>query len=127
MPFFKSILFLRTGSLMRHLTGGQDSRFYGGSLFSYSSFLYFLVSCFCLAGFPFFIGFYSKESIIGKSSFVRGVLFYYIFIAACFFTVFYRVRLVWLSYSSFFKSFIYFSSLERYIFFGSVSLLFFKC
>src|ERR1700759_3084098 len=62
--FFKSILFLRTGSLMRVLGGGQDSRFFGGSGFSFFSFLYFLVRGLCLIGFPFYIGFYSKDYII---------------------------------------------------------------
>jgi len=52
--FFKSILFLGTGSLMGQVGGMQDSRFYGGNSVSYFSCVYFFSSCFCLSGFPFF-------------------------------------------------------------------------
>jgi len=55
--FFKSILFLRTGSLMGQISGTQDSRFYGRSLKNYGSFLYFVVRSLCLCGFPFFFRF----------------------------------------------------------------------
>jgi len=55
--FFKSILFLGTGSLMGQVGGMQDSRFYGGNSVSYFSCVYFFSSCFCLSGFPFLLGF----------------------------------------------------------------------
>jgi len=96
--FFKSILFLGTGSIIGQIGGLQDSRFYGSGPFMYFSYLYFLVSCFCLSGFPFFIGFYSKDVIIYSVSFVDGAFFYYFFIIGCIFTVVYRLRLLYLSF-----------------------------
>jgi NADH:ubiquinone oxidoreductase subunit 5 (subunit L)/multisubunit Na+/H+ antiporter MnhA subunit len=125
--FFKSMLFLGTGSLMGQVSGMQDSRFYGGNPFSYFSFVYFLSSCFCLRGFPFFVGFYSKDFIINSVSFVHGGLFYYVFLVGCVFTVIYRTRLFWLGYVSFFKTFSFISFVESPIFFISVSFIFLKC
>jgi NADH-ubiquinone oxidoreductase chain 5 len=66
--FFKRTLFLSRGMLISQMGGGQDSRFYGGFASSSVSYVYFLVSCFSLAGFPFVVGFYSKDSIIGYLS-----------------------------------------------------------
>ena len=98
--FFKRMLFLGTGSLISHIGGGQDSRFYGGAFFSFSSGLFFLTSCICLAGFPFCIGFYSKDLIILGGSVGLGALFYFTFLGGCGFTVLYRIRLFTLGYSS---------------------------
>jgi len=91
---FKRMLFLGTGSLMGQVAGMQDSRFYGGNPVSYFSFVYFFSSCFCLIGFPFFIGFYSKDFIINSLSFIEGAVLYYVFLLGCVFTVVYRTRLV---------------------------------
>lgn len=125
--FFKSMLFLRTGSLIGQMGGTQDSRFYGSVLFNYGSFLYFVVRSICLSGFPFFLGFYSKDFIISSSSFGEGLLLYTFFLFGCFFTVIYSVRLIYKSYSVMYKytSFIFTS--ERIFFFIPVSLLFLKC
>jgi len=77
--FFKRMLFLSTGSLIGQMGGSQDSRFYGRDIFNYISYIYFLVSCFCLSGFPFLIGFYSKDAIISNSSFYNGTFFLFSF------------------------------------------------
>jgi len=100
--FFKSMLFLGTGSLMGQVAGIQDSRFYGGNPVSYFSCVYFFSSCFCLSGFPFFVGFYSKDFIINSVSFIEGGGLYYVFLLGCVFTVIYSTRLVWFGYVSFF-------------------------
>ena len=92
--FFKSMLFLRTGSLIGQITGTQDSRFYGSTLRNYGSFLFFIVRSLCLSGFPFFLGFYSKDFIISSSSFGEGFMFYIVFLVGCIFTVMYRTRLI---------------------------------
>jgi len=125
--FFKSMLFLGTGSLMGQVAGMQDSRFYGGNSVSYFSCVYFFSRCFCLRGFPFFIGFYSKDFIINSVSFVEGGILYYIFLLGCIFTVIYSTRLVWFGYVSFFKTFSFVSFSESPIFFVSVSFIFLNC
>jgi len=123
--FFKSILFLGTGSLMSQLRGGQDSRFFGGGRFSFAGFVYFVVRCLCLAGFPFFIGFYSKDLIILGSSFFGGSLLFFLFLVGCIFTVCYRLRLIYLSYFSLVKGPAYLFMVEDWIFFFPVRMLFF--
>jgi len=82
--FFKRMLFLRTGSLIRRIIRRQDSRFYGGNLISFASILFFFVSCLCLSGFPFFIGFYSKDSILCLNFLVRGYFLYLFFWSSLF-------------------------------------------
>jgi len=111
------MLFLGTGSLMGQVAGIQDSRFYGGNPVSYFSCVYFFSSCFCLSGFPFFVGFYSKDFIINSVSFIEGGGLYYVFLLGCVFTVIYSTRLVWFGYVSFFKTFSFVSFSEKPIFF----------
>jgi NADH-quinone oxidoreductase subunit L len=92
--FFKRMLFLSTGSLMMQFSGSQDFRYFGGRIFREVSFVYFLVSCLCLGGFPFFLGFYSKDTIISSVSGVGGFLLFYFFIVGCLLTVLYSFRLI---------------------------------
>jgi NADH:ubiquinone oxidoreductase subunit 5 (subunit L)/multisubunit Na+/H+ antiporter MnhA subunit len=125
--FFKSILFLRTGSLIAQAEGVQDSRFYGSSFFSYSSFVFFITRCLSLSGFPFFIGFYSKDLIISIRSLTSGFFYYCLFLLGCTFTVGYRIRLVYERYFKLYKSFNFLSYNESNYFFIPVILLFFKC
>ena len=125
--FFKSMLFLRTGSLIGQIAGGQDSRFYGGSSLNYRSFIYFRVRSLCLAGFPFFLGFYSKDFIISSSSVIEGYIYFMIFLVGCLTTVMYRIRLIWSSYMLIFKYNGFHSSLEENAFFVPVTGLFLKC
>jgi NADH-ubiquinone oxidoreductase chain 5 len=125
--FFKRMLFMSTGSLIRQIRGNQDSRFYGGRIYSVSSFLFFLVSCFCLRGFPFFVGFYSKDFVICFCSFYERILLYYLFLIGCFFTVFYSFRVVFVSYFSFLKDLPFFIKTERGAFVIPLSFLFYKC
>src|SRR6266571_1678306 len=115
--FFKRMLFLGTGSLISQLTGGQDSRFFGGSLFSFMGFVYFVVRCLCLSGFPFFIGFYSKDLIILSSSFIGGRILFFLFMLGCIFTVCYSFRLVYVSYFSLSKGLSYSFFVEEWNFF----------
>jgi len=116
--FFKRMLFLRTGSLISHYGGNQDCRFYGFRALSFFSFLFFLVRGICLAGFPFYVGFYSKDFIIAGSSLVLGVFFYLVFLIGCFFTIFYSMRLVFFGYSHWVKgySFSFIEENENFIF-----------
>jgi len=124
--FFKRMLFLRTGSLIRQIVGGQDSRFYGRSILNYGSFIYFRVRRLCLAGFPFFLGFYSKDFIISSSSVIEGFIFFFVFLLGCLTTVIYRIRLIWSSYILMFKYNRFYTSLEEKIFFYSCNWVVFE-
>ena len=124
--FFKRMLFLRTGSLMSHFGGNQDSRVYGRGVVSWSSFLFFFSSCVCLAGFPFYIGFYSKDFIILRSSFFLGIFFYFLFLIGCLFTIFYSFRLILMGYCSWYKGYSFSFYEERRNFLFPVTFLFFK-
>ncbi len=125
--FFKSTLFLSRGSMISQLGGGQDSRFYGGFSRSSISYVYLLVRCLSLAGFPFVVGFYSKDSIISYFSGFWGGGCFFVFLLGCIFTVGYRFRLI---YSGFYRVFNYSSSVsssESVFFAFPVFFLFLFC
>lgn len=124
--FFKRMLFLRTGSLISHLGGNQDSRFYGGRGLSYCSFLFFIVRGVCLMGFPFYIGFYSKDLIILMSSLGLGLFFYLIFLVGCMLTVLYRFRLLAKGFRGVSKGYVFSGTRESGLFVFPVFFLFFK-
>jgi len=124
--FFKSILFLRTGSIIVQVSGRQDSRLYG-RISSFTSFTYFSISCFCLAGFPFFIGFYSKELIISSISSNVGIFIYYVFVSSCLFTIMYSLRIFLIGYIMYFKYSSYYFIAEGLFFVFSVFFIFLKC
>lgn len=121
--FFKSILFLATGSLISQNAGGQDSRFFGRGLLRRGSFFCFMVRGLCLSGFPFFIGFYSKDSILLKRRFMGGLSLYCVFLLGCVLTVCYRVRLLYLGFYSNIKGFSQMSYQERSLFFVFILLI----
>lgn len=124
--FFKSILFLSVGGTINDLTGCQDSRFFGGSLLNYITFLYFLVRSLCLIGFPFLIGFYSKDSVILAVSLLGNWWLNTLFLIGCFFTVSYRVRLIKIVFRFVFKFSVFKKTEEGYFFVIPVLLLFFN-
>lgn len=125
--FFKRMLFLRTGSLIGQMAGLQDSRFWGNRSFCYGSFIFFVVSCLCLSGFPFFLGFYSKDFIIFSCSFSLGIFMYFAFLIGCFFTVMYSFRLIFNVYFLMYKYISYYNFSENMKFFIFVIMLFLKC
>src|SRR5438874_5527119 len=96
---FKSLLFMRTGSLIHNIMGGQDSRIFGCDRFSHGTFLCFFVRRVCLIGFPFYIGFYSKDFILLRSSLILGLSYYFLFLVGCLITVYYRIRLLKVSFT----------------------------
>lgn len=92
--FFKSCLFLSTGNLMHFLRRDQDSRNFGSLGPSYFSSVYFTLRVIRLAGFPFSLGFYSKDTIMGVLA-SQGINWNSIlFLLGCCFTVAYRCKLV---------------------------------
>ena|ERR1700735_4418564 len=91
---YKSLLFLGCGSLMTSLIGGQDSRFFGYR-FGGMRKICFYTSRISLVGFPFAVGFFSKDVILLTGSFLFMNLFcVFMFFVGCLFTVFYSVRLI---------------------------------
>jgi NADH-quinone oxidoreductase subunit L len=125
--FFKRTLFLRRGRLISQMGGGQDSRFYGGFGRSSVSYVYFLIRCLSLAGFPFVVGFYSKDSVISYFSGWVGGLGFFLFLVGCVLTVGYSFRLI---YSGFYKRLVTFPQvffLESSYFSFPVFFLFFTC
>jgi len=123
---FKSTLFLGSGSLIYYIGGGQDSRFYGNFGFNGRGFNYFFVSTLCLCGFPFVIGFYSKDTIILNVGYSGGIL-YSLFLLCCVITVCYSLRLIKLGFMFETKGLICASFFESSLFYFPVLFLFKMC
>jgi len=121
--FFKSSLFLSTGNLIHYLRGCQDSRRFGSMGASQNSKLLFLMSRLRLSGFPFSLGFYSKDTILGAFGFGSIRLIGALFIVGCLFTVSYSVRLFYIGFFLYpsFPSRVSFE-LWKYFYFSVVSL-----
>jgi NADH:ubiquinone oxidoreductase subunit 5 (subunit L)/multisubunit Na+/H+ antiporter MnhA subunit len=124
--FYKRMLFLRTGSLISCFGGGQDSRVYGGDFFSFFCFLFFVVRCLCLMGFPFYVGFYTKDYVLFRNGFVVGLFFGWGFLGGCLLTILYRFRLLKSSFSGLVKGPTSFFFKEEFHFLFVVVFLFFK-
>uniref|UniRef100_UPI0031F3F4B9 NADH dehydrogenase subunit 5 n=1 Tax=Loxocephala sichuanensis TaxID=3080980 RepID=UPI0031F3F4B9 len=104
---FKSLLFLCSGFFIHCFIGNQDIRFMGGLLIQspYISSC-FCISLFCLCGFPFFSGFYSKDFIIELIILSEINYLYFFFFCLCIFlTLLYSFRLIY--YLFFFNSFFF--------------------
>lgn len=85
--FFKALLFVCAGCVIHCFDGDQDVRRMGGLFFSQPLlFGAMLIGSIALAGFPFFAGFYSKDTIFGvlvaSNSLLNLVIFGVILIAA---------------------------------------------
>lgn len=102
--FFKALLFLSAGSVIHAVNDEQDMRKMGGLKnlipFTYSM---MILGSLALAGFPFLAGFYSKDLILevayGKYTSV-GCFSYYLGLLGAFFTAFYSLRLLYLTFLS---------------------------
>jgi proton-translocating NADH-quinone oxidoreductase chain L len=102
--FFKALLFLGAGCVIHAVADEQDFRKMGGLSriipFTYS--LMFIGSL-SLMGFPFLSGFYSKDVILEVAYAKFNVTGHYAFWAgtfAAFFTAFYSIRLLFLTFLS---------------------------
>lgn len=100
--FFKALLFLTAGCIIHALSDEQDMRRMGGLLkllpFSYSM---IFIGSIALAGFPFLSGFYSKDVILELSSVkytISGLFSNWLGLLSAFFTAFYSVRLLVLTF-----------------------------
>ena len=100
--FFKALLFLSAGSVIHSMNDEQDMRKMGGLLhilpFTYTM---FLIGSFALLGLPFLSGYYSKDFILELSFAtytIPGHFAYALGSLAAFFTAFYSVRLLLLTF-----------------------------
>lgn len=125
--FFKSSLFLSTGNLIHYILGGQDSRDFGTLGFSFSSKFIFSMSCLRLTGFPFSLGFYSKDRILGEMLFTSFSLYSFFFFFGCCFTVAYSFRLIFIGFINFPSFFVSSNFLEDRFFFISILFLYLPC
>jgi NADH-ubiquinone oxidoreductase chain 5 len=102
--FFKALLFLGAGSVIHAVADEQDMRRMGGlrRLIPFTYAMIFIGS-FALMGIPFLTGFYSKDVILevayAKYT-VAGHFSYWLGTLAAFFTAFYSMRLLHLTFLS---------------------------
>ena len=102
--FFKALLFLSAGSIIHAVNDEQDMRKMGGLKnlipFTYSM---LIIGSLALIGFPFLAGFYSKDLVLevacGKYG-LSGYFSYFLGTIGAFFTAFYSMRLVYLTFLS---------------------------
>lgn len=60
--FFKALLFLSAGLIIHGMLEEQDIRKMGGLYYTYPlTYIYFIIGSFCLLGFPYLTGFFSKD------------------------------------------------------------------
>ncbi len=102
--FFKALLFLGAGSVIHAVADEQDMRKMGGLRrlipFTYAM---MLIGSLALMGFPFLTGFYSKDVIleVAYAKFTTaGHFAYWLGSFAAFFTAFYSIRLLYLTFLS---------------------------
>jgi len=98
---FKSFLFLICGIFMRNRFGDQDWRLMGLKIFNRGVFfIIILYSCLRLIGFPFSIGFLSKDYILEYFfSWEFEIFLIFVFYLSCMITICYRIKLYFLVYS----------------------------
>ena len=100
--FFKALLFLSAGSVIHAMHHEQDMRKMGG-LFTKIPFtaLMMWIGSLAIIGFPYFSGYYSKESILENAYFSSsyvGLYAYSIGILTALLTAFYSWRLLFLTF-----------------------------
>ena len=102
--FFKALLFLSAGCVIHAMVDEQDMRRLGGLIrslpFTYSL---MLIGSLSLMGFPFLTGFYSKDAILElayASYTTHGTFAHWLGTISAFFTAFYSIRLLYLTFIS---------------------------
>lgn len=102
--FFKALLFLGAGSVIHGIADEQDIRKIGGLRrllpFTYSI---IVIGSFSLIGLPFLTGFYSKDAILEVAYAKYSSFGHYAYLLGslgAFFTAFYSLRLVYLTFLS---------------------------
>ena len=100
--FFKALLFLAAGSVIHAMHHEQDMRKMGG-LFSKIPFTASMmwIGSLAIIGFPYFSGYYSKESILENAYFASSAMAQYAYIVGiltALLTAFYSWRLLFLTF-----------------------------
>jgi NADH-ubiquinone oxidoreductase chain 5 len=100
--FFKALLFLSAGSVIHAMADEQDMRKMGGLVKIIPvTYVMIVIGSLALMGFPFLTGFYSKDIILelnfGTYHF-SGLFAYWLGTISAFFTSFYSIRLIYLTF-----------------------------
>lgn len=100
--FFKALLFLSAGSVIHALADEQDMRKMGGLIKTIPvTYIMIVIGSLALMGFPFLTGFYSKDILLelafGTYQFT-GIFSYWLGTLSAFFTSFYSIRLIFLTF-----------------------------
>ena len=100
--FFKALLFLSAGSVIHALSDEQDMRKMGGLLKIVPiTYIMIFIGSLSLMGFPFLTGFYSKDALLELTYGVyktKGLFSYWLGTLSAFFTSFYSIRLLYLTF-----------------------------
>ena len=100
--FFKALLFLSAGSVIHAMADEQDMRKMGGLIKVIPiTYIMIVVGSLALMGFPFLTGFYSKDILLELTYgtyHVSGLFAYWLGTLSAFFTSFYSIRLVYLTF-----------------------------
>ncbi len=100
--FFKALLFLSAGSVIHALSDEQDMRKMGGLLNVIPvTYIMMVIGSLSLMGFPFLTGFFSKDVLLELSYGVyhtKGFFSYWLGTISAFFTSFYSIRLIYLTF-----------------------------
>jgi NADH-ubiquinone oxidoreductase chain 5 len=100
--FFKALLFLSAGSVIHAMADEQDMRKMGGLIKVIPiTYIMILIGSLALMGFPFLTGFYSKDILLELSYgtyHISGLFAFWLGTLSAFFTAFYSIRLIFLTF-----------------------------
>ncbi len=125
--FFKSIMFLSAGRLILSILGNQDFRHSPIMLNRKLPIILIVIRILCLSGFPFTLGFYSKDHILCRLNRTLSILTALMFLLGCVATVSYRYRYLSLVVSLSLIKNALLKEENRYLYYVSSLLLFFIC
>jgi NADH-ubiquinone oxidoreductase chain 5 len=100
--FFKALLFLSAGSVIHAMADEQDMRKMGGLIKVIPiTYVMIVVGSLALMGFPFLTGFYSKDILLELTYgtyHISGLFAFWLGTLSAFFTAFYSIRLIYLTF-----------------------------
>ena len=100
--FFKALLFLSAGSVIHAMADEQDMRKMGGLIKVIPiTYIMIVIGSLALMGFPFLTGFYSKDILLELTYgtyHISGLFAFWLGTLSAFFTAFYSIRLIYLTF-----------------------------